>query len=189
MTDQFKTILKSFSPPIILDAYHFSRRSILNLKRNNLKGFSANTDKDLDAYLAKKEKIFKAPPFTKEFVEAIKFLGPQKLDPNEKCRAFWEVDQNAACWGEYEAMEKFLDVLDKPKKVLEIGPGLGRSTIFLKKKLSWDDVMFHLFEGDGAKPRYKMLGKRFDDSFCGNISLLTKVLKYNNISTVRSSPA
>jgi SAM-dependent methyltransferase len=86
------------------------------------------------------------------------------------------------CWGEYEALEPFLDRLGTPSKVLDIGPGLGRSTIFFKKIRNWETVPFHLYEGSGETTNYTKAGARFDDSFCGNIDALKHTLEYNEVS-------
>lgn len=141
---------------------------------------------ELTKELVNREIVFKAPPLTEELVRAIKLIAPQfKLSPDEASRRFWELDQNAACWGEYEALEHVLNSGPRPARVLEIGPGLGRSVVFFAKKLSWEDVEFHLYEGNGSRTRYTLLGPRFDDSFCGNTSLLERVLEFNGITNFK----
>jgi hypothetical protein len=69
-------------------------------------------------------------------------------------------------------------------RVLEIGPGLGRSLVFFSKKLGWKDCDLHAYEGEGKTTKYTMNGPRFEDSFCGNISELRRVLDYNGIANV-----
>jgi hypothetical protein len=69
-----------------------------------------------------------------------------------------------------------------PAKVLEIGPGLGRSAVFFAKKLGWQRAEFHLYDGDGSDTKYTLLGPRFDDSFCGNLALLRKCLDFNGLT-------
>jgi hypothetical protein len=91
------------------------------------------------------------------------------------------MDQNASCWAEYGALSSILQTIPKPQKVLEIGPGLGRSVVFFSKILGWVDTEFHLFEGNGKRTRYTILGPRFHDSFCGNIPLLKDVLDFNGV--------
>lgn len=135
---------------------------------------------ELDPYLAAKPLHFHAPQLTPDLVEAIRLISPQfRLRPDEESRRFWELNQNGLCWGEYEALEPFLDHLGKPEKVLDVGPGMGRSAVFFKDALGWEDVPFHLYEGSGESTKYTKAGPRFDDSFCGTISVLDEVLEHN----------
>jgi hypothetical protein len=94
---------------------------------------------ELDRRLARMEQIFHSPPLTPELIAAIKLISPLfDLAPKKAHRKFWEADQNGACWGEYEALEPYLsDINTDTLKILEIGPGLGRSLVFFAKKLGW----------------------------------------------------
>lgn len=137
---------------------------------------------ELDPYLAEKELVFEAPPFTPKLVEVIRVLSAQfHLKPDEPSRRFWELNQNGLCWGEYEAIQPFLEQLGKPSKVLDIGPGLGRSVVFFKKKLGLEKVPFHLYESSGSSSKYTKAGPRFDDSFCTDLDTLRLVLEHNGI--------
>lgn len=137
---------------------------------------------ELDPYLAAKQLIFRGPPFTPELVQGIKLISPQfHLRPDEPSRRFWELNQNGLCWGEYEALEPFLRGLGTPSKVLDIGPGMGRSVVFFKKIGGWEKVPFHLYESSGDSTKYTKAGPRFDDSFCGSLSVLSAVLEHNEI--------
>lgn len=132
------------------------------------------------------ERIYRTPPLTEEYVAAIHLIAPNCRDyrPTEKYRGFWEQYQNAACWSEFQALKPVFDAFPKPRKVLEIGPGLGRSLVFFTKKLGWHDAEIHAFEGDGTTTKYTKLGPRFEDSFCGNISMLQETLEYNDVRNV-----
>src|SRR5271169_1891159 len=89
---------------------------------------------ELDPRLAQMEKIFRAPPLDPGLIAAIKLISPQyELAPRERDRLFWEADQNGACWGEYEALEPFLSRIPNDAKILEIGPGMGRSLVFFPR--------------------------------------------------------
>ncbi len=138
---------------------------------------------ELDPYLAAKELHFRAPSMTPDLVKAIKLISPQfHLRPNEESRRFWELNQNGLCWGEYEALQPFLDGLGgPPARVLDIGPGMGRSAIFFKKLPGWETATFHLYEGAGSSTKYTKAGPRFDDSFCGTPEILETLLSYNEI--------
>ena len=94
------------------------------------------------------------------------------------------LEQNGSCWAEYECLRDTFSALPKPMRVLEIGPGLGRSLVFFSKKFGWHDSNLHAYEANGKTTKYTRLGPRFEDSFCGTISELRRVLDYNGITNV-----
>jgi len=135
--------------------------------------------------LAGMERVFRAPPLTPELVAAIKLISPHcDFTATEKYREVWEADQNGACWGEYEALASLFRSMPQPTKILEIGPGMGRSLVFFSKKLGWEGREIHAYEGEGSTTKYTMLGPRFEDSYCGNLSALRYVLEFNAIRNV-----
>jgi hypothetical protein len=139
----------------------------------------------LDETLAGMERIFHAPPLTPDLVAAFRLIAPHfDFTPGERDRKIWEADQNGSCWGEYLALAPLLEAMPKPQKVLEIGPGLGRSIVFFSKKLGWQDAEIHAYEGDGSTTQYTVLGPRLETSFCGNIQMLRHVLEYNAVRNV-----
>ena len=139
----------------------------------------------LDSGLAKLERVFRSPPMTPELVRAIRLIAPHfDFQPDEASRDFWEAEQNGACWAEYECLRDILSKLPKPMRVLEIGPGLGRSLVFFSKKCGWQDCELHAYEADGKKTKYTINGPRFEDSFCGTISELRRVLDHNAVTNV-----
>lgn len=139
----------------------------------------------LDKRLAAMEQVFQAPPLTDELVDAINLISPNRgFIKDEKSRAIWQADQNGACWGEYEGLAEVFGAMARPKRILEIGPGMGRSLVFFSKKLGWQDAEVHAYEGQGTTTKYTNMGPRFQDSFCGNIDMLRYVLKYNGIDNV-----
>lgn len=138
---------------------------------------------ELDPYLAAKPLHFRAPPLDPDLLAAVKLISPQfRLRATERSRRFWEMNQNGLCWGEYEALAPFLGRLGTPSKVLDIGPGMGRSVVFFKNILGWQKVPFHLYESSGESTKYTKAGPRFDDSFCGSLDILAKVLTHNEIT-------
>ena len=139
----------------------------------------------LNPKLVNLERVFRLPPMTRELARAIRLIAPH-LDfwSNETSRAFGESNQNGACWIEYELLRDILSALPKPMRALEIGPGLGRSLVFFSKKCGWSDCDLHAYEADGKTTRYTMNGPRFENSFCGTISELRRVLDYNGITNV-----
>ena len=107
------------------------------------------------------------------------------FEATEKHRRIWEADQNGTCWGEYEALALLFRAMPTPKKILEIGPGMGRSLVFFSRKLGWGSSEIHAYEGEGSSTRYTQMGARGDDSYCGNIPVLRSVLEFNAIRNVR----
>ena len=139
----------------------------------------------LDDRLTSKPQVFRAPPLTRELAATIKRIAPHfNLSLDERCRAFWQADQNGTNWGEYEALASVLDAMPTPTRVLEIGPGLGRSIVFFNKSLGWTECEFHAYEGEGRRPRYTLLAPRTEDSFCGDLRLLRQVLDHNDVQNV-----
>ena len=137
----------------------------------------------LTHHLSIKEIIFKAPPLNKEIIRAIHLISPQYiLQTDDKSRKFWEIEQNACCWGEYEVLNKYLSGIPQPKRCLEIGPGMGRSVVFLIKKFNWKETECHLYESHGTKTKYTLFGPKSNDSFCGALNILKDILKYNGIN-------
>ncbi|MEM9557618.1 MAG: class I SAM-dependent methyltransferase [Acidobacteriota bacterium] len=137
---------------------------------------------ELDPDLANRPIVFEAPELTPPLIEAISLISPQfRLRQDEWSRNFWQLNQNAGCWGEFDALAPVLQSMPRPTRVLDIGPGMGRSAAFFKKQLDWRDVPFHLYDGDGSSTRYTIAGPRFEDSFCGDLDALRLVLEHNGI--------
>ncbi len=159
------------------------RRLALRLKTEALKKLRLQHSVDeLSGALAERELLFSSPPLDADLLAAIERLTPQfHLRQNEESRRVWELSQNGSCWGEYDALAPLLESLPRPTRVLEVGPGLGRSVVFLKKKLGWEDVPFHLYEGEGRRTRYTRLGRRSSASFCGDLAGLRRVLEHNGV--------
>lgn len=139
---------------------------------------------ELTKSLVEKLTLFRIPPFSDDIRKAYQLItGQFDLKVGEECRRFLERDQNGACWGEYSLISEYLTSIGmrRPEKVLEIGPGMGRSVVFFKKKFGWEDVSFHIYEGNGEKFTDVVLGPRSPEYFCGNIPILEKILEYNEI--------
>lgn len=127
-------------------------------------------------------KIFFSPPLTPELCSAIKLLAPHlDFESTESDRIEFEDDYNAACWSEWSVLGHLMRSLTNHGRVLEIGPGLGRSLIFFSEMLDWDGDEVDAYEGDGTTTRYTIGGERGEDSWCGNIALLQKMLSFNNV--------
>lgn len=136
--------------------------------------------------LSLEERIIRIPPFNDEIASAIRLICPHNLiKGNEDSREFIERDQNLTSISEYRILKKYLTDMPTPKKVLDVGAGLGRSSIFLAKKMGWTKTDFHLYDSTGKAAKYDLLGSRQVDTFCGNINLLGRILEYNKMTNAR----
>src|ERR1700744_5750524 len=154
---------------------------------NRLRGRSI-----LDSRASSAEQLFLAPPFTEEVVAAIRLISTRlPLKPDEASRLLWQRESNAASEAEYDALLPLLQAIDTPKRVLEIGPGFGRSVVFFSKKGLFAGSEISLYDADGTSTRYKQKyyehPPKWPDtaSFCGNLSLLQTMLEYNGAGDCR----
>jgi Methyltransferase domain len=150
---------------------------------NRLRGKSI-----LDPRVASAEQLFLAPPFTEEVVAAIRLISTRlPLEADAASQLLWQHESNAASEAEYEALQPLLEIREKPKRVLEIGPGFGRSVVYFHKKGLLADAEISLYDGNGTSTRYKQKyyehPPRWPDisSFCGNLALLQSMLDYNGV--------
>jgi hypothetical protein len=147
----------------------------------------------LDERFAQAEPVFLAPPFTPEVVSAIRLISTRlPLEADEASRQLWQRENNAGCQAEYEALLPLFGRMEAPRRILEIGPGFGRSVVYFGKKGVWSgDSEVHLYDADGHETKYQQ--KYYDrppqwpdtSSFCGNLPLLRHILKYNGISNYK----
>ena len=142
----------------------------------------------LDPRAAQVPPLFLAPPFTPEVVAAIRLISTRlPLRADESSRLLWQSESNAASAAEFDALSPLFSALPTPARVLEIGPGFGRSVVYFYKKGLWPGAEISLYDADGASTRYKQ--KYYDhppqwpdtSSFCGNLQLLASMLDYNGI--------
>ncbi len=151
---------------------------------NRLRGRSL-----LDPRAALAEQLFLAPPFTEEVVGAIRLISTRlPLKADEASRLLWQQESNAASEAEYDALLPLLEQVEKPRRVLEIGPGFGRSVVYFRKKGLFADSEISLYDANGSSTRYKQKyyeqPPRWPDtsSFCGNLPLLRSMLAYNGVT-------
>ncbi len=128
------------------------------------------------------ESVVRVPPLDPAFVSALKLIAPQyeSLQTDERSRLFWERDQNSACSTEDAALGPLLHAMPPPRRILEIGPGLGRSAVFLSKRY-FPTARFDLFDATGHTTKYELEGSRYEDSFCGNLDVLRRCLEFNQV--------
>jgi hypothetical protein len=150
---------------------------------NRLRGKSL-----LDPRAASAEQLFIAPPFSEEVVSAIRLISTRlPLKADEASRLLWQRESNAASEAEYEALLPLFEQVEKPRRVLEIGPGFGRSVVFFRKKGLLEGSEISLYDANGTSTRYKQ--KYYEhppkwpdtSSFCGNLALLRTMLDYNEV--------
>ena len=155
----------------------------LKTSLNRLRGRSM-----LDPNAASAEQLFLAPPFTPEVVAAIRLISTRlPLKADEASRLLWQNESNAASQAEYEALRPLFDQIEKPKRVLEIGPGFGRSVVYFHRKGWFAESDISLYDANGSSTRYKQKyyhqPPRWPEtsSFCGNLALLETMLRYNHV--------
>jgi hypothetical protein len=145
------------------------------------------SEKAFDQRLASLEPVFQAPPLTPELVEAIHLISTNlHISTDQASRTVWQKEQNGTSWSEYEALQPLFAKMQKPAKILEIGPGLGRSAVFFSKKLDWNGSQIYLYDANGSGTKYK--GKYYaadkqtlEQTFCGNLNMLRHVLDFNGV--------
>ena len=165
---------------------------MFKLSLNRLRG--ANI---LDSDVERAEQIFLAPPFTPEVAAAVRLISTRlPFRADERSRLLCQLESNAFSEREYEAMAPLLQQSPKPRRILEIGPGFGRSVVYFSKRGVWDeDAEVHLYDANGTETKYKR--KHYDrppqwpdvSSFCGNLPLLRCFLDYNQIANYRTFDA
>jgi hypothetical protein len=150
---------------------------------NRLRGASI-----LDPRALASEQLFLAPPFTEDVVAAIRLISTRlPLKADESSRLLWQKESNAASEAEYDALLPLLQQTGDPRRVLEIGPGFGRSVVYFTKKGLFHGSEISLYDADGTTTRYKQ--KYYEhppkwpdtSSFCGNLTLLQTMLEYNGV--------
>lgn len=126
-------------------------------------------------------RIFESPPLNSRLLNAIKKIAPHlHLREDEESQELWQLDQNAASYVEYQALKDGFGQF-KPKRVLEIGPGMGRSLIYLTKRFNWSGCSLDVYESDGEAIDYSLSQERCEQTFCGDISSLREVLQFNGL--------
>jgi hypothetical protein len=141
---------------------------------------------ELSSALAGRTLYFRSPPLDAQLISAVRAITPQfSLRPDEASRRVWELSQNGSSWAEYEALAPLLDAMPEPARILEIGPGMGRSVVFLARHMGWSHAMFDLYESEGKARKYPLNAARADDSFCGDLGQLRRLLEFNEVGNFR----
>ena len=163
------------------------RQLLVRLRTEIAKRFGlGHRVEELSRALVGKEFYFRAPSLDDELVRAVKAITPQfSLSLDEPSRRVWELSQNGSSWAEYEALAPLLDGMAEPERILEIGPGMGRSVVFLSRHLGWSRATFDLYEGDGEARKYPLNAPRSEESFCGDLEQLRRVLDFNQVENYR----
>ncbi|MBZ5647096.1 MAG: hypothetical protein LAN37_07735 [Acidobacteriia bacterium] len=161
---------------------------MLKASLNRLRGA-----KILDPDVERAEQVFLAPPFTPEIAAAVSLISTRlPIRADERSRLLCQTTANAMSEREYEALAPLFGQMPKPQRVLEIGPGIGRSVVHFSKRGVWGEhAEVHLYDANGAETKYK--GKHYDrppqwpdvSSFCGNLPLLRCFLDYNHMANCR----
>jgi len=144
----------------------------------------------LDPSVHEAEQVLLVPPFTPEIAAAVGLISPRlRYHADEQSRLLCQTEANAMSAREYDALAPLFAQMPKPRRVLEIGPGYGRSVVYFAKKSVWDErAEIHLYDATGSDTKYKQkhyaAPPQWPDvsSFCGNLRLLREFLDYNHIT-------
>lgn len=139
------------------------------------------------------ENVFLAPPFTAEVAASVSLISTRlPFRADERSRLLLQKEANGMSEREYEALAPLFAQMPKPRRVLEIGPGFGRSVVYFSKKNVWDgQAQVDLYDTDGTQTKYKRehykRPPQWPDvsSFCGNVQLLRGFLEYNQVAGYR----
>jgi SAM-dependent methyltransferase len=69
----------------------------------------------------------------------------------------------------------------KPKRILELGAGLGRASVFLKNTYSWEDTEFHLLDGDSGTEQIAGIHAELETSFYNSMTATRTFCTANGI--------
>jgi len=163
-------------------------RSLFKTSLNRLRG-----EKILEQDVERAEQLFLAPPFTSEVAAAVRPIATHlPIRADERSRQLLQVTANAMSEREYAGLAPLFNAMPKPRRVLEIGPGLGRSVVYFQKKGIWDErAEVHLYDGNGTETKYKQKHyarpPKWPDvsSFCGSLPMLKHFLDYNQVTNHR----
>lgn len=144
----------------------------------------------LDPSVHGAEQVLLVPPFTPEIASAVGLISPRlTYRADEKSRLLCQTEANAMSAREYDALAPLFAQMPKPRRVLEIGPGYGRSVVYFAKKGVWaEGAEIHLYDATGSATKYKQkhyaAPPEWPDvsSFCGNLPLLREFLDYNRVT-------
>ena len=163
-------------------------RSLFKTSLNRLRG-----EKILDRDVERAEQLFLAPPFTPEVAAAVRPIATHlPIRADERSRLLLQVTANAMSERECEALAPLFGAMPRLQRVLEIGPGLGRSVVYFQIKGVWDaQAEVHLYDGNGTETKYKQKHyarpPQWPDvsSFCGSLPMLRHFLDFNHIANYR----
>jgi len=144
----------------------------------------------LDPSVHGAEQVLLVPPFTPEIASAVGLISPRlRYRADEQSRLLCQTEANAMSAREYDALSPLFAQVPKPRRVLEVGPGYGRSVVYFAKKGVWDErAEINLYDATGSDTKYKQkhyaTPPQWPDvsSFCGNLPLLREFLDYNRIT-------
>jgi len=89
---------------------------------------------------------------------------------------------------DYRKCPELASVLDllstiKPKRVLELGAGLGRISVFLKNYFNWDDTEFYLLDGDSGEKQIAGIHWKTKKDFYNSITATRNFCLNNNVKS------
>lgn len=75
----------------------------------------------------------------------------------------------------------FLKNMKKPIKVLELGAGLGRVSVYLRNEFNWNNTFFHLLDGDSGDVQIAGMNYAVGNNYYNSMEATSEFCKANNI--------
>ena len=75
----------------------------------------------------------------------------------------------------------FLEKIKKPCKVLELGAGLGRVSVYLRNEFNWNNTFFHLLDGDSGDMQIAGMNYAIGDNYYNSMKATKEYCTENGI--------
>lgn len=103
----------------------------------------------------------------------------------ESCKKYVELQCNSVVTDytdcpEVAAIDYILKTVS-PKKVLELGAGLGRVSIYLRNFYGWDHTEFYLLDGNSGEEQIAGLHEKMSNDFYNSLSASADFCVANNV--------
>jgi SAM-dependent methyltransferase len=79
-----------------------------------------------------------------------------------------------------ELMDKYINKL-QPKKVLELGSGIGRASVYFFKKYNWTDTVFYLVDGDSGEEQISSVNYNSSEDFYNSMKATKEFCEANGL--------
>lgn len=106
-----------------------------------------------------------------EFSENVKKYV--KLQQNDRFKRYYD-DEN------FDLMHKYVKTL-KPNNVLELGCGVGRTSVYFFKAYGWKDTNFYLLDGNSGEKQISSVNYNTSDDFYNSMSVTKEYCESNGM--------